>query len=151
MGGGSDVTVRWLHPVARRRETPTGPQGVEFRLTADNVPLRGSLPCHAAGFWLAGWIAIIANDAVCKADRNPPPTGHRSSTRPSEWGLNNSRAQVGRRRSVSQPFFSTSDPERSTAGRYLVGASSTAAGPRLRFTIRVGAIPNHETETRQRG
>jgi hypothetical protein len=141
MGGGSDVTVRWLRPVARGRKMPTVPQGGEFRLTADNVPLRGSLPRHAAGFWLAGWLPIITYNALYKADRNPPPAGHRSSMRPTDWGLNNSRAQVGRRRSVSQPFLSTSDPERSTAGRYLVGASSTVAGPRLRFTMRGGAIP----------
>jgi hypothetical protein len=133
--------VRWLHPVARRRKTLTVPQGGEYRLTADNVPLRGSLPHHAVGFWLAGWLPIIANDALCKADRNPPATGQRSSMRPSDWGLNKSRAQVGRRRSVSQPSFSTSDPEPRTAGRYLVSAASTVAGARLRFTMRGGAIP----------
>ena len=68
MGGGSDVTVRWLHPVARRRETPTVPQGGEFRLTADNVPLRGSLPRQAAGFWLADQLPILTNNAAYKAD-----------------------------------------------------------------------------------
>jgi len=56
MGGGSDVGVRWLHPIARHRETPTVRRVGEFRLTADNVSLSGSLPRHAAGLGLAGQV-----------------------------------------------------------------------------------------------